>query len=307
MNTEQILQKELLNAWSRQITKPVFLAPILGPVYIKNKSPKKLLLSILKNANSKSFLSFDKNKRWFKKKSEFIILSETVLKKHGIYLVSRDNFFKSIKVYYYSKNSPNQDNYDEAIRIAKSTNEKIKCNQIVLYFFKKPKFKKNFTTHNIYLKNITKNDQIVFKDNCIYLYSDLNKTEQKSFSIFKNYAEHDGLNFIWQNYLDRNIKLNPIICCLRNKKIIGAIGPLDTAIDAYGQTFLQAPFFGVLGNHKRLGNGKNLWLSAMDFAQKIGAKYTLVQNTPESSAGNFYKKQGLKISNQVFSCRININ
>lgn len=307
MNTEQILQKELLNAWSRQITKPVFLAPILGPVHIKNKSPKKLLLSILKNANSKSFLPFDKNKRWFKEKTEFLILSETVLKKHGIYLVSRDNFFKSLKVYYYSKNTPNQDNYDEAIRIAKSANIKFQYNQIVLYFFKKPKFKKNFSTHNIYLKNITKKDQIVFNDSYTYHYSGLNKTEQKSFSIFKNYAEHDGLSFVWQKYLDRNIKLNPIICCLRNKKIIGAIGPLDTAIDVCGQTFLQAPFFGVLDNYKKSGNGKNLWLSAMDYAQKIGAKYTLVQNTPESPAGNFYKKQGLKISNQVFSCHISIS
>ena len=98
--------------------------------------------------------------------------------------------------------------------------------------------------------------------------------------------------------------MNPILCYLEQKKNIGAIGPLDFAIDAYGVKFLQPPYFGVLAKHRGKGIGKSLWQAAMDYARQYQAKYTLVQNTPGSPAANFYEKQGLAVGCQIFTIMI---
>lgn len=127
---------------------------------------------------------------------------------------------------------------------------------------------------------------------------------KKTFSKLGQVDDTAGFVFLWNEYLKKEKKIRPIICALKDNRIVGAIGPLTICIDYFGNKFLQPPFFGVLKAYKRSGFGKKLWLSASDYAAQNGAKYTLVQNTPNSPAGKFYENQGLEVGCKVYSCSL---
>ena len=292
---------KIIKTWSDYISENTFYLPVLGPVHCLSEKKDNLLFDILKNSSTNSFLDYDKNKRWFKEKPERIIISSINIIDKGLFLVSQNSFSKTINIYYYSNISHNEKTLANAWKLAEP-NKKTSNNEIKFYCFIKPKFKLPFNTQNVYLKKITKGDQSSDEHSKIIFYENLSTEQKNTFSFLGNKEEHDGFNFLWQEYLKQKKLLNPIICVLKKSKIIGAIGPLDISVDAWGNLFLQPPFFGVLNNYKRIGAGKDLWSAAMRYASFKKAQYTLVQNTPNSPAAHFYKKQGLKIGCKVFSC-----
>jgi GNAT superfamily N-acetyltransferase len=292
--------------WSKYIKNNTFYAPILGPVYVSGKNKEKLLFDILRNSGSGEFLDYDKNKRWFKDKPEKILISLVANIDNGIFLTTRDDFLKVIKIYFYSDCQPNENHLKEVKQIAQKANKETGYFKLKLFYFQKQGFTYPFDIHNIYLKQITSKDRDTTKYEDLGFYENLTQQQKKSFSDLGKEAEQDGFGFLWQEYLRKNIKLNPIICAVRDDQVIGAIGPLDMSVDIYGITFLHPPYFGVLKQSQRSGIGTKLWRSAIDYAFWKGARYTIVQNTPDSPAAKFYDNTGLEIGTQIYSSSMSI-
>lgn len=294
--------EKIINIWGDFLNKKIFYIPVLGPVYVSGNSIKNLLHDVLKNSQTNKFLPFDKNKRWFQKRTEKIILPAIIINDKEIYIPVKDNFKNILKIFYYSNNFPDGKTIIEAKKIYAKLKTDSRVNGLYFYCFKKPKTEIKFICHNIYLKNITMKDSLVKFPEGIGFYNKLPVEIQSTFSDLGKEHLLEGFSFLWEKFMAKNKKLNSIICATEKNKIVGAIGPLDIAADARNELFLFPPHFGVIKRMRRAGIGEKLWKSAMNFAYKKGARYTLVQNELNSPASLFYEKQRLYNSNEIYFC-----
>ncbi len=294
--------EKIIGAWSNFLNEKTFYVPVLGPVYVSGNPIKKLLRDVLKNSQANEFLPYDKNKRWFQRKMEKIALSAVIMNDKEIYIPVKDGFKNILKIFYYSNNFPD----DKTMIKAKKIYAKLKTGDgidgLYFYCFKKPKTETKFVCRNIYLKNITSKDNLAEFPIGINFYDKLPVEIQSTFGSLGKESELENFSFLWKEFMVKNKKLNPIICATIKNKIIGAIGPLDVAADAWNTRFLLPPHFGVAKKMRKAGIGEKLWKSAMSFACQKGTKYTLVQNALNSPASRFYEKQKLSNANEIYSC-----
>ncbi|MCD4705627.1 GNAT family N-acetyltransferase [bacterium] len=294
-NTDKIIA-----IWNNFLNKKVFYIPILGPVYISNNFVQKLLSDILNNSHTNDFLPYDKNKRWYKNKTETILLEEIICNDKELYIPVKDTFKNVLKVFCYSNNFFDDVAISKIKKIYTKTKIVHKIDNLFCYCFKKPKTKIKFICQNIYLKNIVKKDNFAKFSNGVNYYNDLSNEVQLTFNDFRKGSELEGFGFLWEKFITKNKKLSPIICSVLKNKITGVIGPLDISKDVWNTPFLFPPYFGVAEKMRKTGIGEKLWKSAMSFAYQNGAQYTLVQNTPNSPAAQFYEKQGLSNEGKIY-------
>ena len=86
----------------------------------------------------------------------------------------------------------------------------------------------------------------------------------------------------------------PILVTTDQDRITGAIGPLQTAKDANGKTYLLPPYFSVSEEARGQGKGRELWRAAMDWACREGAEYHVFEARAGSPAEAFYASVGTK-------------
>lgn len=294
--------EKIVGVWSNFLNGETFYIPILGPVYISGDPIKKLLRDVLKNSQTNKFLPYDKNKRWFQKRMEKIILSAIITNDKEIYIPVKDSFKNVLKIFYYSNNFPDNKIIIEAKKIYTNIRTDNKVDNLYFYSFKKPEIEIKFVCHNIYLKKIVSKDNLAKFPEGINFYDELPVEIQSTFSDLGKERLLKNFSFLWEEFMAKNKKLSPIICATIENKIIGAIGPLDVAADVWDTLFLFPPHFGVAKKMRRAGLGKKLWKSAMSFACQKGAKYTLVQNELNSPASKFYENQKLSNAGEIYSC-----
>ncbi len=293
---------KIISIWKNFLGKDIFYVPVLGPVNVPSNCAEKLLLAVLENSKTDKFLPYDKNRRWFQKKMEKIILPEIFASEEEIFIPAKNNLWNYIKVYYYSNKFPDNAVIEKARKLYTKTKLSRKANQLYFYSFKRPKINTKFNCLNIYLKRITKKDNLNKLPEGINYYDDLPKEVQQTFGDFTKEPELGGLDFLWKKFITKNKKLSPIICATKKNKIVGSAGSTDIAADICGAPFLFPPCLGVAKKMRRSSIGEKLWKSAMSYATQKGAKYTLVQNMPDSPASRFYEKQGLINIGRVYSC-----
>jgi ribosomal protein S18 acetylase RimI-like enzyme len=298
---KQIILKDIAKSWSKYLlNNETFYLPVLGPIHISPKNIEKLLYAVLKNSTSIKFLRYDKNKRWFSKKQESIILSYIKFNDKEIFIPVVDSYKNVCKIFFYSNNFPDDNTMRKAKSIYNILKSKYKVKGFYFYSHQKPKIETKFILHNIYLKNI-RSKNLAKLDERIKYYNKLPKEIKKTFYKLGKDTELNNFYFLWKYFILKNKKISPIVCAVLKNGIVGAIGPLDIIKDAEGTLFLLPPHFGVLEKSRKQGIGEKLWQEAMHFAFLKGARYTLVQNTPSSSAAKFYEKQGLTIANNIYS------
>lgn len=289
----QSKQNKIISIWSSFLNKEALYLPVLGPVYISSNSIQKLLSDILNNSRTDNFLPYDKNKRWYKNKTERILLKEIIYNDKELYIPVEDVFRNILKVFYYSSNSLDSITIIKARKFYTKIKNVQGLSNLSFYCFKEPKIKTKFICQNIYLKNITAKDDCFKFPKEIDYYNNLRSEIQLTFSNLKKEPE-------LENFIAKNKNLDPIICAVLKNKIVGAIGPLDLSEDVWKIPFLFPPHFGVAEKMRKTGLGEKLWKAAMSFAYQKGAQYTLVQNTPNSPAARFYEKQGLSKASKVY-------
>lgn len=295
--------KNIVSIWSNLVKDETFYVPILGPVYVSGTSAKKILSDLLENTESDVFLPYDKNRRWFPLKTEKIILPLISHNEREIYIPVIDSNKKFLKIFYYSDIPPTDNTIAKAKKIQERMALSYKIYSSNFYCFKKPTIRANFICNSLYLKKISRKDYQIGNNDTVY-YNQLPANIRLTLRDFKKEPETENLYYLWKEFISRNKKLGPILCATSENNILGAIGPLDIEQDARGIPFLLPPHFGIIKKARRLGLGKKLWETAMCLAYQQGAKYTLVQNTPDSPASKFYKKQGLIESSRMYICSL---
>lgn len=291
---------KIADIWAGLIKNDVFYLPVLGPVFSADNPIKKILQDILNNSQVTDFLAYDKNRRWYKYKTEKILLESIVFNNKELFVPVKTRLKNNIlKIFYYTESTID----DSRINKIKKMAANVKDNQIdtfSLYFFQKPHTNIKFTRHNIYLKTINKNDNLNQLSSSLEYFKNLSLETQKTFSSFSKGPNLSGFSFLWESFLNQGKLLSPIVCTIEKGEIIGAIGPLDISKDAWNNSWLLPPYFGVKQKSRKKGYGKKLWQAAMNFSYQKRARYTLVQNRPRSPAARFYEKQGLRKAAEVY-------
>ncbi|TAL81764.1 MAG: hypothetical protein EPN88_00295, partial [Bacteroidetes bacterium] len=98
---------KLVTDFSRRLqsylSEDVFYLPSFGPVYSHGEDLDQLVSGILRYWKDKIFLPYDKGKRWFNEKEEYIYVPQIQLDGDDIYLPVLNTFGKtSLKVHVYS-------------------------------------------------------------------------------------------------------------------------------------------------------------------------------------------------------------
>jgi len=284
---------KIADIWTGLIKNDVFYLPILGPVYFFEGSIKRVLQDVLNNSQEADFLSYDKNKRWYKHKTEKILLESIVFNNKELFIPVKNNLKNDmLKIFYYTEGIIDDSRINKIRKMATGIKDD-QINTPSLCCFKKPYTNIKFTCHNIYLKTIDNKDNLDQLPSGLEYYKNLSLKTQKTFNSFSKNPNLNGFNFLWESFLNQGKPFFPIVCAVEKGKIIGAIGPLDISKDAWNNLWLLPPYFGVKQKSRRKGYGKKLWQAAMNFSYQRGAKYTLVQNRPYSPAARFYEKQEL--------------
>jgi len=291
---------KIISVWSTLLKNDVFYLPVLGPVYASGKSVKIILHDLLENLKTDSFLPYDKNKRWFKRKKEIIILSEVLIKDDQLLIPVESNFPKrALKFFYYGSNKQIAEIVERAKCLINASDKLRHIDNRFLCFSQKPKFSKKVVCRNIYLKLIDNQDRFKQSFHGINFLSDLSVEVRQTFRSLGKEPDLEGFNFLWREFIKEKKALPSIICAVEKDEIVGAIGPLEVLGDAWDNKWLAPPYFGVKKNFRRAGYGERLWGAAMSLAYQGGAKYTLLQSEPSFPSSRFYEKQGLKKEAEV--------
>ena len=113
-----------------------------------------------------------------------------------------------------------------------------------------------------------------------------------TFSEFAQKLAAEGFAF-----LDARIRehggTGPVLTCLRDAKIVGAIGPMEIMPDSSGTARLLPQYFGVLPEYRGLGLGRSLWRAAMQWGQQHQAAYQLLQTEAGGASDRLCQSEGL--------------
>lgn len=292
--------QQLVRLWSGLIPDKVCYLPGLGPVYSVDKPIDKVLTDILVNADEECFLNYDKNKRWYKKKQEKIVVSGIMLGDDWLCVPTLISQKSQLKIYVYSNKAIDEETRAILIGIYEKYKREEKSINCLVLSMVQPKIKAEIKQYNIYLKIISGADRLLIKPNEIFYYNELNSNAKSTFVLLGKEPEMDGFSFLANQMLSSEVKQSPIVCLVRGGEVIGAIGSLDVWADGWGEQWLLPPYFGVKEKFRGGDCGERLWKEAMNFAFIHGARYTLVQNSPDSLASRFYERQGLEKAGEVY-------
>ncbi|MFD8781287.1 GNAT family N-acetyltransferase [Kitasatospora sp. NPDC059599] len=110
-----------------------------------------------------------------------------------------------------------------------------------------------------------------------------------TFGAFAEKLAGEGFAFLHS----RIDSVGPVLTAIREDRVVGAIGPMETMPDPIGRARLLPQYFGVLPEYRGLGLGRRLWRAAMHWGHANGADYQLLQTTAGGASDRLCQAEGL--------------
>ncbi|MER8104716.1 GNAT family N-acetyltransferase [Kitasatospora sp. NPDC094016] len=111
----------------------------------------------------------------------------------------------------------------------------------------------------------------------------------KTFEAFAEKLAGEGFAFLHS----RLETVGPVLIEVRDGRVAGAIGPMETMADPIGRVRLLPQYFGVLPEYRGLGLGRQLWRAAMHWGRAHGADYQLLQTAVGGASDHLCQSEGL--------------
>jgi GNAT superfamily N-acetyltransferase len=112
-----------------------------------------------------------------------------------------------------------------------------------------------------------------------------------TFAAFAEELAAEGFAFLRARM--RQGATGPVLACVREGRVVGAIGPMEIAPDSLGVARLLPQYFGVLPECRGLGYGRALWRAAMHWGQQHGAAYQMLQTEVDAASDRLCCTEGL--------------
>lgn len=268
----------------------VFYMPSFGPVYYKKEKINKFVAEVLGYWENKIFLDYDKGKRWFEKKEEYICLPCITFDHSELYIpVINTKGESTLKIFLYFKGSFSAKLIEKAKKLAEKVSSRIKFSKTSVIVFKDPGDKRE--VRKIYLKKIDKTDRLMSQR--AQTFENLPSSKKMSFALLGAEKELSGSHMLWRKYLSKNRSISKIFVVADDARILGMIGPMNTLKDAWGKLQLMPPYFEVSKLARRKKIGSELWKAAINWGLEQDVEYLLIQAKENDASDYFYQKAGL--------------
>ncbi|MFD3972967.1 GNAT family N-acetyltransferase [Streptomyces cyaneofuscatus] len=271
--------------WLRpQLTAPV--VPTLGPVHPDSLSVG-IFEDILRAADTRSFLPYDKDRRWGGEKDEKVLQEDVVhQREHTLIPTLMRRGRGTVKVFAYGRADSV---VDEATELAAKLAAR---HGVVNARVVRPLGPG--TAHprstRIQLKDFTIG-ACRAPDGPVRPVTDWPTAVQETFAPFAEAMAGDGLAFLHTQM--QAGQCGPVLAAAIEDRVVGAIGPMDVRPDAVGRPQLMPQYFAVLPHARGQGLGKLLWRAAMCWGQSHGAAYQLLQTEVGGASDRLCQSEGL--------------
>ncbi|HWR48444.1 MAG TPA: GNAT family N-acetyltransferase [Pseudonocardiaceae bacterium] len=241
-----------------------------------------LFNAVVDIAGTDRFLPYDKDRRWSNKKDERVIVGE-IVHEPGLTVIPTSTRGRDlVKIHYCGDSPPRRSELTRWTRkrcaiFGAATGR-------VIWFQNTPKGART----RLLLKMFGDQD----KRGCGEAMQLTECAVADTFPAFAEQLGADGFAF-----LHRRIKTGfsdgPILVRVEDRRIVGAVGPMGTLLDATGTRMQPPQYFAVHPHYRRRGHGRALWRAAMAWGAENGAKYKVLQAASGSASELLYLSEGL--------------
>lgn len=266
--------------WLRPVITAPYV-PTLGPVQPGALSAE-LFNAVVDIADTDRFLSYDKDRRWSSKKDERVIV-EAIVHRPGLTVIPTSARGRDlVKFHHYGDNPPQRSELTQWMREQRAIFGA--ATGRVVWFQESPEGART----RLLLKTFRDQD----KRHCGEAIQLTDCAVADTFPTFAEQLEEDGFAFLYQR-IKTGLSDGPLLVRVEDQRIVGAIGPMGTLLDATGTRIQLPQYFAVHPHYRRRGHGAALWRAAMAWGAQNGSKYKVLQAASGSASELFYLSEGL--------------
>ncbi|NEA42565.1 GNAT family N-acetyltransferase [Streptomyces sp. SID11385] len=269
--------------------RPVLTAPVvptLGPVHPQALSVD-LFEATLLVAADRSFLPYDKDRRWGAEKQEAVLVDDVVHHPdHTLIPTLLTRGGRTVKVFAYGQRG---DVLDQAAELAGKL--------AAVHGAATARVVRPLGPETPHPRGV----RIQLQDFTARHYSpsvgpvrrleDWPLPVRRTFTTFAQTMAADGFAF-----LDRQMRAKgcgPVLVAVLEDRVVGAIGPMEICPDPTGMAQLMPQYFAVDPDARGHGLGRHLWRAAMHWGQTHGATYQLLQTEVGGASDHLCRNEGL--------------
>jgi len=271
------------------ITAPY--VPTLGPVRPEAIVPG-LFADVIGIAGTGRFLLHDKDRRWAGRKDEQV-LAGAITQEPGLVLVpALSSRRHTVKIYIYSQYPRGA--LSQAAELGRRLRDEHAAGKGRLVWFLPPGSEPDpvAACTRIQMRTFGPGHPAPEPEPGLVPLDEVPGPVRATFSEFAQKLAAEGFAF-----LDARIRehdgTGPVLTCVRDTKIAGAIGPMEIMPDSSGTARLLPQYFGVLPEYRGLGLGRCLWRAAMWWGQQHQAAYQLLQTEVGGASDRLCQSEGL--------------
>src|SRR6266446_4169936 len=246
--------------WLQPLITAPYL-PTLGPAHPQAVTPG-LFADVVGIAGSGRFLPHDKDRRWADRKDEQV-LAEAITQEPGLVLVpTLSSRRHAVKIHIYSQHPRGA--LSRAAELGRRLCDEHAAGKGRLVWFLPPGSEPDpvAACTRIQMRTFAPGHPAPQPEPGLVPLDEVPRPGRATFSEFAQKLAAEGFAF-----LDARIRehggIGPVLTCVRDTRIVGAIGPMVIMPDSSGTARLLPQYFGVLPEYRGLGLGRSLWRVAM--------------------------------------------
>ncbi|MGW1673314.1 GNAT family N-acetyltransferase [Streptomyces sp. NPDC002324] len=284
--------------WLRPVVTVPFV-PTLGPVHPSVLTVDLFADTLIAASAERRFLHYDKDIRWSDAKAEKVLV-EGIVHEPGETLIPTllRRGAGTVKVHLYGTRS---NGLLRASDLAQKLSAECGIRNAKIVQFIGPEAVRGQGVR-VQLKDFR--EPCPEPDGRVLTFDEWPADTRDTFAEFSSTMAGDGFAFLYDQMRAGNV--GPVLVASVNGCVAGAIGPMEIRRDAVGSAQLMPQYFGVLPKHRGRGIGRHLWRAAMQWGQRNGAHYQLLQTEVGGASDRLCRSEGLRSLGFVYSTALTV-
>lgn len=263
--------------------------PTLGPVHPAGLGPE-LFADVIATAGTGRFLACDKDRRWSDTKDE-TVLPLDIVHEPGRTLIPTltRRGAGTVKVHLYGDLPAGLGDAAELAAKLAATHAAATARVVSFHAPDEPASAGTACTR-VQLREFTPARPTAQLDSVRPLEC-LPQAVRATFADFAERLSGEGFAFLHSRMQTGGV--GPVLATVTDRRVSGAIGPMETMADHRGETRLLPQYLGVLPGYRGQGHGRALWRAAMHWGHTHGAGYQLLQTEVGGASDTLCRTEGL--------------